>query len=113
MEINGCQENCIIAQRGILDGPFVSIIVAAKDEERSIATTIKSILKQDYRNYELIVVNDRSGDRTGEIIENVKREAEKDGTLIPFTIIHITQLPQGWLGKNHALYQGYLHARGD
>lgn len=95
------------------DEPFVSVIVAAKDEEESIGRTLANLLALDYPHYEVIVVNDRSEDGTREQIEAVKRWAEETGKQVPLHIVHIQVLPDGWLGKNHALYQGYLHAKGD
>src|SRR5579864_196664 len=54
--------------------PLVSVIVPARNEEDSIATALHSLLSLDYENYEVIAVNDRSTDRTGEILERVQRE---------------------------------------
>ncbi|HEU4963168.1 MAG TPA: glycosyltransferase family 2 protein [Bacilli bacterium] len=95
--------------------PLVSIIVAGKDEEEAIADTCRGLLQQRYGRYELIVVNDRSEDRTGERLAEVQRFAEQEGITdrVRFEVVTIHDLPEGWLGKNHALYQGYLRARGD
>jgi len=88
------------------DPPLVSVIVAAKDEEDNIESCVTSILKQDYPKFELIVVDDRSEDRTPEIL---RRLCETDQRL---SIIGINELPPGWSGKNHALHQGVVAARG-
>ena len=88
-------------------GPLVSIIVPARNEENTITASILSQLTLDYRNIEWILINDRSTDKTGEEIE---RLAEKDNRI---KTIHIDTLPDGWLGKNHALHDGYLHSRGE
>lgn len=94
--------------------PYVSIIVAAKEEETSITETIRHLLNQDYERFEIIVINDRSEDRTGVKLEELKKwSLGKKGLEVSLKVIHITSLPQGWLGKNHALYQGYLQARGE
>jgi glycosyltransferase involved in cell wall biosynthesis len=94
--------------------PFVSIIVAAKEEEESIIQTVKHLLYQDYKRMELIVVNDRSQDLTGQKLEDLKKwSAAKKEINVSLQVIHITSLPEGWLGKNHALYQGYLQAKGE
>jgi glycosyltransferase involved in cell wall biosynthesis len=94
--------------------PFVSIIVAAKEEEDSIIQTVKHLLYQDYKRMELIVVNDRSQDLTGQKLDGLKKwSAAKSDIQIRLQVIHITSLPGGWLGKNHALYQGYLQAKGE
>lgn len=90
-----------------VDKPLVSIIIAAKNEAKDIEGSIQSQLKQTYNNIEWIIVNDRSTDETGEI---VNRLAEIDNRI---KVIHINNLPNGWLGKNHALYKGYLASSGD
>lgn len=92
--------------------PLVSVIIAAKEEEASIADTVKHLLNQTYPRVEIIAVNDRSQDATGRKLDELRRWSEGRPAGIPLRIIHITALPSGWLGKNHALYQGYLQARG-
>ena len=78
-------------------GPCVSVIVAARNEEKMIRPALLSLLGQDYPSMEVIVVNDRSGDGTGPILREVSRQ---HSTLRTLTVDH---LPEGWLGKNHAL----------
>jgi len=93
--------------------PLVSVIIAAKEEESTILDTVQHLLTQHYPRLEIIAVNDRSQDATGTRLEELRRWSErKEGIRIPLQIVHITYLPDGWLGKNHALYQGYLQARG-
>ncbi len=87
--------------------PPVTIIVAARNEERNIGVALQSLLLLDYPRYQLIVVNDRSTDQTGAILEQM---AASDRRL---QVIHVTELPDGWLGKNHALWQGSCRAAGD
>lgn len=94
------------------DRPFVSVIVAARNEEASIRDTLLSLAGLRYPEYEVIVVNDRSTDRTGAVIEEYLRAARESGTGT-FQAVHLEELPAGWLGKNHALYQGYLRAGGE
>jgi glycosyltransferase involved in cell wall biosynthesis len=77
--------------------PRVSVVIAARNEARNIEEALQSVLNQDYPRLEIIVADDRSTDRTGDILD---RMAERDTRLRP---IHITELPPGWLGKNHAL----------
>ncbi|OIJ15630.1 glycosyl transferase [Anaerobacillus arseniciselenatis] len=91
----------------IKKGPLISIIVAAKNEETDIEASLRSQLKQTYKNIEWIVVNDRSTDKTGAIIDNLAKEDDR------ITPVHIKDLPDAWLGKNHALYTGYRKAKGD
>lgn len=85
----------------------VSVIIAARNEEISIEATILSLLNQTHQNLELIVVNDRSTDATD---LKINRLANQHQRIVP---IHIETLPGGWLGKNHALYKGYLAASGN
>ena len=87
--------------------PMVSIVVPACNEEEHLEQSLLSRLNQDYPRFELIVINDRSTDGTKAIIDRI---AAIDSRLIP---INITELPNGWLGKVHALYQGVKLAKGD
>jgi len=91
------------------NSPFVSILIAAKDEEENIETAVRTILNQDYPNFELIVINDRSTDRTAEILESIKAEQPDD----KLKIIHIKELREGWFGKNNAMREGVEQARGE
>lgn len=86
--------------------PRVSVVVAARDEERNLESALDSLLAQDYPDYEVIVVDDRSGDATPEIIAH---KALCTGRL---RVIRIEELPAGWLGKNHALERGAQAASG-
>lgn len=88
-------------------GPTVSVIVAARDEERNIEMGVRSMLAQQYPALEVVVVDDRSTDRTGMLLD---RLAAADPRLV---VIHLTELPSGWLGKNHALHCGAARASGD
>jgi glycosyltransferase involved in cell wall biosynthesis len=88
--------------------PLVSVIIAAKDEEKTIGPTIASLFKQSYKNLEIIVVNDRSTDRTSKVVEQIQ---SADAPQVK--LINIEDLPAGWLGKNNAMYKGYMHSKGD
>jgi len=90
--------------------PRVSIIVPARNEEQSLEQGLSLLLDLDYDNYEVIVVNDRSTDRTGEIIERVAASPESHGCLRTF---HVADLPPGWLGKTHAMWMAAEHATGE
>jgi glycosyltransferase involved in cell wall biosynthesis len=89
------------------DWPLLSIIVPACNEADHIEAALTSLLDQDYRQLEFVVINDRSSDGTGEIIE---RLAASDSRV---RAVHIESLPKGWLGKVHALREGVREARGD
>ncbi|MGH9515461.1 MAG: glycosyltransferase [Terriglobales bacterium] len=79
--------------------PSVTIVVPARNEEASIRQALSQLLALDYDNYEVIAVDDRSTDRTGEIMDEVAASA--DGKL---KIIHVHELPPGWMGKAHAMW---------
>jgi cellulose synthase/poly-beta-1,6-N-acetylglucosamine synthase-like glycosyltransferase len=87
--------------------PSLSIVIAARDEARSIENALQSVLRQDYPRLEIIVVNDRSSDDTSVILERMTTKYPRLRT------VNITDLPPGWLGKNHALQCGAELARGE
>jgi len=137
--------------------PRVSIVVPARNEEEHIRETLVQLLALDYSNYEIIVVNDRSTDRTGQIMDevvdgaasaakaggverlnrgdeplrhpkarvnpetdlledaDVQLHAEADRSVRPtrLKVIHISELPSGWLGKTHAMWTAVQQASGD
>ena len=90
--------------------PLVSIIVPGRNEERDIEQSLTRLLELDYDNYEVIAVNDRSTDRTGEIMESVAARPAVHGRL---RVIHHRELPSGWLGKTHAMWTATNEAKGD
>ncbi|MGD0759011.1 MAG: glycosyltransferase family 2 protein [Candidatus Sulfotelmatobacter sp.] len=90
--------------------PPVSIIVPARNEEESIEQALRSLLALDYDNYEVIAVNDRSTDRTGEIMERVAGDLPSGKRL---RVVHHRELPEGWLGKTHAMWTATNLAAGD
>jgi len=90
--------------------PRVSIIVPARNEEEHIQQTLRQLLALDYDNYEVIAVNDRSTDRTGEIMDRMAGNAPGNPCL---RVIHISGLPIGWMGKPHAMWTGANQASGE
>ncbi|MGS2776136.1 glycosyltransferase [Robertmurraya sp. GLU-23] len=88
-------------------GPLVSIIVAGRNEEKGVKESLQSQFSQNYGHLEWVLVNDRSTDNTPNIM-NEMQSANKN-----VNVIHITDLPPGWLGKNHALFVGAKQARGE
>ena len=87
--------------------PKVSIIFAALNEADTIEPALRSVLALDYPNLEIIAINDRSTDATGEILDRIGRAHPA------LRVLHIKELPVGWLGKNHALQRGAEMATGD
>ncbi|MGM0554896.1 MAG: glycosyltransferase [Myxococcota bacterium] len=89
------------------DWPTLSVIVPACNEADTIEPALRSLSNVDYPYLEIIAVDDRSDDATGEIIDRLAAEDER---ILP---IHIEELPDGWLGKTHALHQGVQAASSD
>jgi len=87
--------------------PRVTIVVPARDEERSIEACVASLLAQRWVHFRVIVVDDRSTDATPRILE---RLAASDGRL---QVVRGDELPDGWVGKPWALHQGVAHADGE
>jgi len=90
------------------DAPLVSILIAARNEEhRVLDQSMRSMLAQDYGQFEVIAVNDRSTDSTGSILNSI---AQTDNRL---QSIEGRELPSGWLGKPYAMHQALNHAHGE
>jgi cellulose synthase/poly-beta-1,6-N-acetylglucosamine synthase-like glycosyltransferase len=87
--------------------PLVSIIVPACNEGTTLEPALRSLLQQDYPNLEIIVIDDRSTDTTFEVITKLKQGFPK------IQVGQVTELPRGWLGKNHALYLGAQMGQGE
>ena len=87
------------------DVPLVSILVPAKDEEATIHDCVAALLEQTYPSFELLVIDDRSEDRTAEIVR-----AFADSRV---RLVQVADLPAGWTGKTHALHVGQQQARGE
>jgi glycosyltransferase involved in cell wall biosynthesis len=90
-----------------LDAPRVSVILAARDEAPRVAETIRRLLQQRGVALEIIAVNDRSTDGTGEIVDRLAAGESR------VRVEHVRELPAGWLGKCHALSVGARHATAD
>ena len=89
------------------DLPTVSVIVAARDEVGSIESALKSLLSQDYPRLEIVVIDDRSTDGTGAVLDRLAADNPS------LRVVHVAELPPGWLGKNHALHEGARGASGE
>jgi len=85
--------------------PAFTLVVPARNEVHTLAPAMRSLLALDYPKFNVIAVDDRSEDGTGRLL---------DGFDDPrLTVLHVSELPAGWLGKNHALHRGARQARGD
>jgi cellulose synthase/poly-beta-1,6-N-acetylglucosamine synthase-like glycosyltransferase len=119
--------------------PRVSIIVPARNEEEIIEQALGTLLALDYENYEVIAVNDRSTDRTGEILDEIsppphpstgsgqvflqenphfsqstREMGHRDQIIHPvLRVVHHRELPPGWLGKTHSMWTAANQATGE
>jgi glycosyltransferase involved in cell wall biosynthesis len=87
--------------------PRLSVVIPACNEAAGLESAVATLLQQDYPDLEIILVDDRSTDSTGEIIERLAHEDPRIRT------VHVETLPPGWLGKVHALHRGVEQASGD
>jgi glycosyltransferase involved in cell wall biosynthesis len=87
--------------------PKVSVVIAARNEARKIEAALQSVLAQDYPNIEFIAVDDRSTDETGPILDRIASDTPR------LRVLHVADVPAGWLGKTHALHLGAERATGD
>ncbi|HWZ51561.1 MAG TPA: glycosyltransferase family 2 protein [Granulicella sp.] len=78
--------------------PTLTVIVPACNEEAHVAAALLSLIAQDYPNLDILAINDRSSDQTGAILDAL---AAQHPTRL--RVLHITELPAGWLGKTHAM----------
>ncbi|WP_040208219.1 glycosyltransferase [Neobacillus jeddahensis] len=93
-------------EENLVPDQLLSVIVAARNEAKQIEASILTQLNQTYKNVEWLLINDRSSDETGKIMDDLAHQDPR------IRVIHISDLPEGWLGKNHALYKGALEASG-
>ncbi len=90
------------AQQSPEGSPSITVIVPALNEAANVDECLRSLLAQDYANLTILAVDDRSTDATGSIMDSLA--AESAGTYPGrLRVLHITELPAGWLGKTHAM----------
>jgi len=87
--------------------PKVSVILPARNEEEFVARCLDSLIGQDYRNYEIIAIDDSSEDGTGRIMQEYAQKSDR--------VVHVSarEKPEGWMGKNWACIEGYKKATGE
>lgn len=89
------------------ENPFVSVIIPARDEEKNIKKCLEGITKQNYKNIEIIVIDDESKDKTPYIVQDYIKKDER------IKLIRVNFLPEGWAGKNYACYKGFKISKGE
>ena len=87
----------------------VTVVVPARNEQEHIEATLDSLLALEYPNLKIVAVNDRSTDATGEIMDRVA--GGQQGSRLK--MVHVDQLPSGWLGKTHAMWLGAQQAESE
>jgi len=91
-------------------GPIsrVAVVVPARNEAASIKQCLLSLIAQDYPNLRILAVDDRSTDITGAIMDEIEAQASAR-----LRVLHIRELPSGWLGKTHAMWRGACETQSD
>lgn len=87
--------------------PKISVIVPARNEQAQIRNGLNTLLQSTGVDLEIIAVDDRSTDSTGRIMDEIA------ATDVRLKVVHITELPEGWLGKNHAMHVASEMATGE
>jgi chlorobactene glucosyltransferase len=91
--------------------PLISVIVPARNEEGKVGRCLKSLLVQNYPNFEIVIIDDRSTDNTAEVIQSYVDSPLNAKNRIKF--VHGKDAPEGWIGKCNALAHAVGHASGD
>jgi glycosyltransferase involved in cell wall biosynthesis len=87
--------------------PPLTIVVPARNEEAEIEEALRSLLALDYPQFEVVAIDDRSTDQTGAIMDRLAAEPAAQGRL---RVVHVQELPAGWLGKLHAMWLGSMRS---
>ena len=104
----GIQDYLNTNKQPVEDRPFVSVIVAARNEEQNIEPLLHSLFQQTYPHhlYEVIIANDRSTDDTLNILKSAAKEYDH------LEIVHIDETPNGWAPKKWALQSAIEASQG-
>jgi hypothetical protein len=87
--------------------PRLSVLIPACNEADRIEPAARTLLAEDYPDLELVFIDDRSSDATGAIIDLLAAEDPR------VKAVHVRELPEGWLGKVHALHRGFAESAGE
>ena len=87
--------------------PFVSVMIPARNEQQNIANCLDGLLKQDYPDFEILVIDDGSEDKTFEIASEYAKKYPS------IRVLKCPEKPSGWLGKSFALHYAVSQAKGD
>ncbi len=88
------------------NSPSISIIVPARNEEAVIGACLESLIQQENIG-EILVVNDQSTDQTAQIVQGLAAKHSR------VRMIEVSELPEGWVGKNYAVWLGAKEAKGE
>ena len=91
----------------VKNGPMISVLIPARNEEKRIVPTLEGILNQEYSNFEVVAIDDNSSDMTWNVI---KAYADKNECM---TALQGKRLPEGWKGKPYAMVQLADVAKGE
>ena len=91
----------------IFDGPMISVLIPARNEEQNIERCVNSLRNQVYKNYEILVLNDNSTDNTLAILNRIAAEDSR------VKVFDGEPLPDDWYGKPFALHQLSRQAQGE
>lgn len=80
--------------------PSLAVVVPARNEAQTVEPALRSILALDYPALEVTAIDDRSTDDTGAVLDRLEAEFAR------LRVLHVRELPEGWLGKNHAMHAG-------
>lgn len=89
------------------NAPRISLVFAARDEQEKLPQALETLSNISYPNLEIVAVDDRSQDKTSSILDEAANRDDR------FRVIHVKELPQGWLGKPHALQKAYEVSTGE
>jgi len=88
--------------------PRVAVVVPARNESGTIEQCLRSLLTQDYPDLHIVAVDDRSNDATGAIMDRIAATSAER-----LSVLHVNDLPSGWLGKTHAMWLGATETQSD